>query len=154
MTDFSQQTDKILRVNNLRLAYGDYEVLKGVSFHALRGSVLLLWEEVVAVKALLKPMVGLLELWMERLLWILKMFGHWMLMSKRLLLESLEFFFKEVPCRSMNLLRMSLCLKFTPDLNPSEIEGLARYKLNLVKLSGYSEFYPAQLSGGMKKRAG
>ena len=56
---------------------------------------------------------------------------------------------------SMNLLEnVSLPLEIYTDLNPSEIEGLARYKLNLVGLSGYSEFYPAQLSGGMKKRAG
>ena len=39
-------------------------------------------------------------------------------------------------------------------LNEIEIEDLARYKLSLVGLSGYGDFYPSQLSGGMKKRAG
>ena len=62
MTDFSQQTDKILRVNNLRLAYGDYEVLKGVSFHALRGECLIVMGGSGCGKStLLKSMVGLLE---------------------------------------------------------------------------------------------
>lgn len=40
------------------------------------------------------------------------------------------------------------------DLNPREIRDLAYYKLALVGLSGYEDYYPAQVSGGMNKRAG
>ena len=157
MTDFSQQTDKILRVNNLRLAYGDYEVLKGVSFHALRGECLVVMGGSGCGKStLLKSMVGLLE----------PLDGEITVDSQNI--WSLDVDVQEAVLRkfgvlfqggalwgSMNLLEnVSLPLEIYTDLNPSEIEGLARYKLNLVGLSGYSEFYPAQLSGGMKKRAG
>ena len=157
MTDFSQQTDKILRVNNLRLAYGDYEVLKGVSFHALRGECLVVMGGSGCGKStLLKSMVGLLE----------PLDGEVTVDSQNI--WSLDVDVQEAVLRkfgvlfqggalwgSMNLLEnVSLPLEIYTDLNPSEIEGLARYKLNLVGLSGYSEFYPAQLSGGMKKRAG
>ena len=157
MTDFSQQTDKILRVNNLRLAYGDYEVLKGVSFHALRGECLVVMGGSGCGKStLLKSMVGLLE----------PLDGEITVDSQNV--WSLDVHVQETVLRkfgvlfqggalwgSMNLLEnVSLPLEIYTDLNPSEIEGLARYKLNLVGLSGYSEFYPAQLSGGMKKRAG
>ena len=157
MTDFSQQTDKILRVNNLRLAYGDYEVLKGVSFHALRGECLVVMGGSGCGKStLLKSMVGLLE----------PLDGEITVDSQNV--WSLDVDVQEAVVRkfgvlfqggalwgSMNLLEnVSLPLEIYTDLNPSEIEGLARYKLNLVGLSGYSEFYPAQLSGGMKKRAG
>ena len=34
------------------------------------------------------------------------------------------------------------------------IRDLVSYKLALVGLSGYEDYYPAQISGGMKKRAG
>jgi phospholipid/cholesterol/gamma-HCH transport system ATP-binding protein len=34
------------------------------------------------------------------------------------------------------------------------VRDLACYKLSLVGLSGYEDFYPSQISGGMKKRAG
>ena len=157
MTDLPQQTNKILRVNNLQLAYGDYEVLKGVSFHALRGECLVVMGGSGCGKStLLKSMVGLLE----------PLDGEVTVDSQNI--WSLDVDVQEAVLRkfgvlfqggalwgSMNLLEnVSLPLEIYTDLNPSEVEGLARYKLNLVGLSGYSEFYPAQLSGGMKKRAG
>ena len=40
------------------------------------------------------------------------------------------------------------------DLKAREICDLAAYKLALVGLSGYEDYYPAQVSGGMNKRAG
>jgi phospholipid/cholesterol/gamma-HCH transport system ATP-binding protein len=40
------------------------------------------------------------------------------------------------------------------DLTPSEIADVVEFKLALVGLAGYEEFYPAELSGGMRKRAG
>ena len=55
----------------------------------------------------------------------------------------------------MNLIEnVALPLKLHTNLKDSEINDLSRYKLNLVGLSGFEEFYPSQLSGGMKKRAG
>lgn len=40
------------------------------------------------------------------------------------------------------------------DLPPSLIDGVVRTKLAMVGLSGYEDFFPSELSGGMKKRAG
>jgi len=40
------------------------------------------------------------------------------------------------------------------DLSPGEIQEVARLKLALVGLKGFEEFYPAEISGGMCKRAG
>ncbi|HIJ59039.1 MAG TPA: ATP-binding cassette domain-containing protein [Nitrospirae bacterium] len=39
-------------------------------------------------------------------------------------------------------------------LNESTIKIMVKMKLDLVGLSGFGNFYPSQLSGGMKKRAG
>jgi len=40
------------------------------------------------------------------------------------------------------------------NLSPKAIAELVSYKLALVGLSGYEDYYPAQISGGMNKRAG
>ena len=49
---------------------------------------------------------------------------------------------------------IALPLKEYTDLAADEIKGLAYLKLALVGLVGFEEYYPAEISGGMKKRAG
>jgi phospholipid/cholesterol/gamma-HCH transport system ATP-binding protein len=39
------------------------------------------------------------------------------------------------------------------DLSPKEIKELASLKLALVGLAGFEDYYPSEISGGMKKRA-
>ncbi|MGC1106881.1 MAG: ABC transporter ATP-binding protein [Candidatus Acidiferrales bacterium] len=48
---------------------------------------------------------------------------------------------------------VALPLREHTRLDDSTIEVLVRLKLEEVGLSGYEDYYPAQLSGGMKKRA-
>jgi phospholipid/cholesterol/gamma-HCH transport system ATP-binding protein len=49
---------------------------------------------------------------------------------------------------------IALPLEENSNLTPSAIRDLVSYKLSLVGLSGYEDYYPAQISGGMNKRAG
>ena len=41
-----------------------------------------------------------------------------------------------------------------PKLNKKNIQEIVDYKLSLVGLAGFSDFYPSEISGGMQKRAG
>jgi len=49
---------------------------------------------------------------------------------------------------------VALPLREHTDLKEGEIAGLISYKLALVGLAGFEQFYPAEISGGMRKRAG
>lgn len=49
---------------------------------------------------------------------------------------------------------ISMPLEESSKLPAKTVRDLAAYKLSLVGLSGYEDYYPAQISGGMKKRAG
>jgi phospholipid/cholesterol/gamma-HCH transport system ATP-binding protein len=49
---------------------------------------------------------------------------------------------------------IALPLENYTDLTPSQIRETVRFKLSLVGLSGFEEYYPSEISGGMKKRAG
>jgi len=40
------------------------------------------------------------------------------------------------------------------ELSPDEIRDVVSLKLALVGLAGFEDFYPAEISGGMRKRAG
>lgn len=49
---------------------------------------------------------------------------------------------------------VALPLQLYTGLSDAQIRETVAYKLALVGLSGFEEFYPAELSGGMHKRAG
>lgn len=49
---------------------------------------------------------------------------------------------------------IALPLEQYTGLNRSQIRDLVSLKLALVGLAGFEEFYPSEISGGMKKRAG
>jgi len=49
---------------------------------------------------------------------------------------------------------ISMPLEENADIPKKTVRDLVSYKLSLVGLSGYEDYYPSQISGGMKKRAG
>ena len=49
---------------------------------------------------------------------------------------------------------VELPLEQYTDLSPRQIREIAAYKLALVGLNGFDDFYPSEISGGMCKRVG
>jgi phospholipid/cholesterol/gamma-HCH transport system ATP-binding protein len=49
---------------------------------------------------------------------------------------------------------VALPLEQHTDLSPNQIREVVSLKLSLVGLAGFEEFYPSEISGGMRKRAG
>jgi phospholipid/cholesterol/gamma-HCH transport system ATP-binding protein len=49
---------------------------------------------------------------------------------------------------------VSLPLQMHTDLSRADVRALASLKLALVGLAGFEDYYPSEISGGMRKRAG
>jgi phospholipid/cholesterol/gamma-HCH transport system ATP-binding protein len=49
---------------------------------------------------------------------------------------------------------IALPLELYTKLKPAQVREIASLKLSLVGLAGFEDYYPSEISGGMKKRAG
>jgi len=49
---------------------------------------------------------------------------------------------------------VALPLELYTDVSPRTIREIVRFKLSLVGLEGFLDYYPSEISGGMRKRAG
>ena len=149
--------DILIRVESLDLAYGNHLVLKNISFEVRRGDCLVVMGGSGCGKStLLKSMVGLLaplkgeiiidrdELWLD---------GK---KKRKDTLKKLGVLFQNGALwSSMTVFEnVAMPLEVFTDLGEKEVENLVDYKLALVGLSGAGNFYPSELSGGMRKRAG
>ena len=153
----SGRDDILIRVESLDLAYGNHLVLKNISFEVSRGDCLVVMGGSGCGKStLLKSMVGLLsplkgkiiidrdELWLD---------GD---KKRKDTLKKLGVLFQNGALwSSMTVFEnVAMPLEIFTDLGEKEVENLVDYKLALVGLAGAGNFYPSELSGGMRKRAG
>jgi phospholipid/cholesterol/gamma-HCH transport system ATP-binding protein len=146
----------ILSIRNLRVAYGEREILHGVSFDVTAGeTVVILGGSGSGKSTLLRTLVGLES----------PTSGEVIVRGKNLVQLSEEdwrelrqhigiSFQSGALFGSMTVgENVALPLLEHTELDPATIEIMVRLKLNEVGLSGYEDYMPAQLSGGMKKRA-
>jgi len=139
------------------MAFGGFVVQQGVSFTVRRGEVFVVMGDSGSGKStLLRHMIGLQApaagdvLYGGRSFWGADEEGRAALMRRCGVL-----FQGGALWSSMTLVEnVSLPLDQFTELSPAEIREVAELKLALVGLSGFEEFYPSEISGGMKKRAG
>ncbi|HCR37185.1 MAG TPA: polyamine ABC transporter ATP-binding protein [Opitutae bacterium] len=139
------------------MAYGSYVVMRDLSFSINQGDVFVIMGGSGCGKStLLKHLIGILvpskgEIYLkgedfvaaepEEKTAMLRQFGvlyqGGALWSSMTLAEN-----------------VALPLEEYTSLSHSEIQEMVSFKLSLVGLAGFEDFYPAQISGGMRKRAG
>ena len=148
--------DVAISVRNLRVNYGDREILHGISFDVPRGeTIVILGGSGSGKSTLLRTLLGLErptggEIWIAG--------RNFAAMSQRerneLRMKMGMSFQNGALFGSMTVgENVALPLHENTDLAPSTIEIMVRLKLDQVGLSGFENYIPAQLSGGMKKRA-
>ena len=147
-----------IEVQGLTMAYGSRVVMEHLDFHVEAGEVfLIIGPSGCGKSTLLKHLMGLLppEEGVVRLLgqnlWELPDEERGAFLGRRcgVLFQGGALW------SSMTLEEnLSLPLQAYTNLPPGEIREVCRCKLELVGLAGFQNYYPSELSGGMKKRAG
>jgi phospholipid/cholesterol/gamma-HCH transport system ATP-binding protein len=139
------------------MAYGDFVVMRNLEFQVRRGDIFIIIGGSGSGKSTLmrhliglkrpptgKVFIGGVSLWDTE--------GE----ERNALLRRLGVMYQGAALWSSLTLaeNVSLPLEQFTDLSPAAIRAVAAYKLALVGLTGFEDFYPAELSGGMQKRAG
>ena len=149
-------TEPLIRVEGFTAAYGGNVVIDDVSFEVARGEVfVILGGSGCGKSTLLKHMIGLYEPAAGRIL----IDGDDIVTAgrddKMRILRKIGVMYQSGALfGSMSLLdNVTLPIEEFTDLPPEARELIARMKLSQVGLRGYEAHRPAELSGGMQKRA-
>lgn len=146
-----------IRVDNLTLAYGDTVIQRDLTFEIPQGAIFIIMGGSGCGKStLLRHLVGLHQPASGRIY-----FGDmsfWEVdeaVRKRFLRRCGILYQSGALWSSLTLVEnIALPLQEYTRLKGSEIRDLAEFKLALVGLAGFGNHYPAEISGGMRKRAG
>jgi len=149
-------TEPVISLRNLRVSYGEREILHGINFDVVRGETLVILGGSGSGKStLLRTLVGLEkpsagEIWIK---------GRDLAKTSTTEMDEIRTkigmsFQGGALFGSMTVgENVALPLREHTRLEDSTIEIIIRLKLQQVGLEGFEYYTPAQLSGGMKKRA-
>lgn len=144
-------------VQDLSMAYGDFLIQRDLNFTINRGDVFIVMGGSGCGKStLLMHMIGLKEPLKGDVFYDQQAFWRADAGQRQEVMRRIGVLYQGGALFSSLTLAENVALplgEFT-DLSRAEIADLVSYKLALVGLAGFEEYYPAELSGGMQKRAG
>jgi len=149
--------DPHIVVENLTMAYGDFIIQRDLDFTVNRGDVFIIMGGSGCGKStLLKVMIGLKTPAAGNVYYDGKSFWNASDTERELLSRNFGVLFQSGALWSSMTLaeNIALSLKQYTNLSDKEIAELCSLKLALVGLAGFEDYYPNEISGGMKKRAG
>ena len=150
-------TQPVIQVRNLDLSYDDYPVMRGLDFSVNKGDIFVVMGPSGCGKStLLKALIGLKEPDKGEVLYSGVNFWDQDETSRQGLMRNFGVLYQSGALWSSLTIgeNVALPLQLYSKLSGAQIKEMVELKLALVGLSGYADFYPAQISGGMRKRAG
>ncbi len=154
---FSSTGTPRLSTRNLTVAYGDYVLMRDVNLDVQRGDIFLIMGGSGCGKStLLRVLMGLKAPSAGRVLYGGQDFWNAGEEARQELMRGIGVLFQSGALWSSMTLaeNVGLPLQQYTDLEEGEIRELASLKLALAGLAGFEDYYPSEISGGMRKRAG
>lgn len=149
--------DAMISVRDLKMAFGSFVVMKDLNFDIRKKDIFVIMGGSGCGKStLLRHMVGLKEPAEGAIFYEGQNFTKADGDERREFIRRFGVMYQSGALWSSMTLaeNITMPIEENTDLSEKEIRDLAYYKLALVGLSGYEDYYPAQVSGGMNKRAG
>ena len=146
-----------ISVTNLVMAYGSRIVMQDINFEVQPGEVMVIMGGSGCGKStLLKHLIGLIEPYKGNICYSGENFNTASEIEKNDMLQKFGVLYQAGALWSSMTLEenVALPLKEYTKLSAKEIGEIVALKLGLVGLRGFEEFYPSEISGGMRKRAG
>lgn len=145
-----------LEVRGLTMSYGPHVVMRDLDFSVRRGEILVIMGGSGSGKStLLKHLYGLEKPAEGSILFGGRDFAEADEGARKAILRRVGVLYQNGALWSGLTLteNVALPLEEYTGLHPEEIGEVVELKLALVGLRGFGSFYPAQISGGMRKRA-
>jgi phospholipid/cholesterol/gamma-HCH transport system ATP-binding protein len=146
-----------ITVEGVTCGYDGKVVLKDISFQVPRGEIFfIIGGSGCGKSTLLRHMIGIHQPTAGTVQFFGETFNQADVAARRNLLKTFGVLYQSAALWSSLTLRenVALPLEEYTALNKREIEEIATLKLAQVGLTGFEDYYPAEISGGMKKRAG
>jgi phospholipid/cholesterol/gamma-HCH transport system ATP-binding protein len=157
MEEASQEPEYAIEINNLVTHYGSRIILNGINLKIHRGeTMVILGGSGCGKSTLLRHIIGLNKPTSGNILIKGQDITQLAEDELNILRTKMGVLFQgSALFNSMTIAEnVALPLVEHTDLNESTIQIMVRMKLSQVGLSGFDDYVPSQLSGGMKKRAG
>ena len=146
-----------ITVKNLTMAYGDFVIQRDLDFTIDRGDIFIIMGGSGCGKStLLQHMIGLRSPTKGDIFYGTKSLSQSRPQDRKRILQQIGVLFQSGALLSSMTLAENVALPITEasDLPPRRVREIVSYKLALVGLAGFEDFYPSEISGGMQKRAG
>ncbi len=149
--------DPVIEVSNLDLGYADYIVMRNISFSVRKNDIFVVMGASGCGKStLLKALIGLNQPLKGEVLYNGKNFWDTDEAEQQNITRRFGVLYQGGALWSSLTLgeNVALPLQIYSNLSSIQIREVVALKLSLVGLAGYEDFYPSEISGGMRKRAG
>jgi len=152
----AQQEPNII-VQNLEMAYGSFVLQRNLNFTINRGDIFIIMGGSGCGKStLLRHLIGLKEPAQGKVFYGDVSFWDADPDVRNRIMTGVGILYQSGALWSSMTLaeNIALPIKAYTHLRPAEIQELVSLKLSLVGLAGFEDYYPSEISGGMRKRAG